>query len=191
MAAHDRRVRRTRRAILDAFLSLVEANGYEKTTVQDILDRADVGRSTFYAHYRDKEALLLASFDDMQKELRSDIDARAPADQPIDIALPAVLVFGHAYRYQGVVRALHRTPAGKTVMQYLHEIISGVLADNLGPQEGANGSELPVEVVAEFYAAAAIGLLRWWIDHDFRHGPTWLATTYRQIAARGARTTAQ
>jgi hypothetical protein len=76
-------------------------------------------------------------------------------------------------------------------MQYLHEIIGGVLADNLGPQQDANGSELPVEVVAEFYAAAAIGLLRWWIDNDFRHGPTWLATTYRQIAARGAPTTAQ
>jgi len=191
LAAYDRRVRRTRRAILDAFLSLVEANGYEKTTVQDILDRADVGRSTFYAHYRDKEALLLASFDNMQKELRSEIDTLAPAGQSIDIALPAVLVFEHAYRYKGVVRALCGTPAGKTVMQYLHEIIGGVLADNLGPQQDANGSELPVEVVAEFYAAAAIGLLRWWIDHDFRHGPTWLATTYRQIAARGARTTAQ
>ena len=186
MAEHDRRVRRTRSALTDAFLALVVQKGYDKVTVQDILNRADIGRSTFYAHYRDKEALLLASFDDMQKELRSEIDTLAPAGQSIDIALPAVLVFEHAYRYKGVVRALCGTPAGKTVMQYLHEIIGGVLADNLGPQQGANGSELPVEVVAEFYTAAALGVLTWWVDHDFCHGPTWLTTTYRQLATHGA-----
>ena len=61
----DRRVRRTRKLLQDAFISLVIEKGYEKTTIQDILDRADVGRSTFYVHYRDKEALLTANFDAM------------------------------------------------------------------------------------------------------------------------------
>src|ERR1700741_782405 len=61
-AAQDRRVRRTRAALRDAFLALVSEKGYEKITIQDILDRADVGRSTFYVHYRAKEALLIALF---------------------------------------------------------------------------------------------------------------------------------
>jgi AcrR family transcriptional regulator len=186
LTENDRRVRRTRRALIDAFLCLVEEKGYEKTTVQDILDRADVGRSTFYAHYRDKEAVLLASFDDMQKDLRSEIDARAPAGQSLDIALPAMLVFGHVYNHKRVVRALCGKQAGNTVMQYLHGLIGELLAENLGPQPGPNGSDVPAEVVAEFYAAAALGLLTWWIDHDFCHGPSWLATTYKQIAAHGA-----
>ena len=55
----------------DAFLALVIEKGYEKTTIQDILDRADVGRSTFYAHFRDKEALLMASFDGMSRPARA------------------------------------------------------------------------------------------------------------------------
>jgi AcrR family transcriptional regulator len=63
VAEPDRRVRRTRSALIDAFLGLVVEKGYEKITVQDILDRADIGRSTLYAHYRDKEALLLACFE--------------------------------------------------------------------------------------------------------------------------------
>jgi hypothetical protein len=64
--------------------------------------------------------------------------------------------------------------------------IGQLLADGLGPQLRANGSDMPVDVVAEFYTAAALGLLTWWIDHDFRHGPTWLSTTYRQLATHGA-----
>ena len=49
--AGDRRVRRTRKLLHDAFLALVLEKGYEKTTIQDILDRADVGRSTFYGPF--------------------------------------------------------------------------------------------------------------------------------------------
>jgi AcrR family transcriptional regulator len=164
---------------------VVGVKGYEKTTVQDILTRADIGRSTFYAHYRDKEAVLLASFDDMQKELRARIDARAPAGQSLDIALSAILVFEHAYRYRPVVRALCGTQAGNTVMRYLHRLIAEPLAEHFGAQHATNGSDPPAEVVAEFYAAAAIGLLTWWIDHDFCCGPTWLATTYTQMANHG------
>ncbi len=50
----DRRVQRTRRLFLDALVSLIQENGYEAITVQDILDRADLGRSTFYAHFRSR-----------------------------------------------------------------------------------------------------------------------------------------
>src|ERR1700739_3920091 len=72
-AARERGVRRTRKLLHDAFLELVIEKGYEKTTIQDILDRADVGRSTFYVHYRDKEALLMASFDEMRDQLEGEL----------------------------------------------------------------------------------------------------------------------
>ena len=55
----DRRVRRTRNALIDALLELIAERGYDRTTVQDILDRANVGRSTFYTHFYNKEDLFL------------------------------------------------------------------------------------------------------------------------------------
>jgi AcrR family transcriptional regulator len=188
MAERDRRVRRTRGAFIDAFLSLVVQKGYEKITVHDIIDRADIGRSTFYAHYRDKEALLLACFDDMQQQLRSEIAAHASTGRSIDPARPAALVFGHAYRNQRVYRALCGKQGGNTVQRHLHGLIGALLVENLGPQLGAPGSKMHAEVVAEFYTAAALGLLTWWIDNNFCHGPTWIATTYRQLAAYGLST---
>ena len=54
----DRRISKTKKAIYQAFLQLLNAKGYETTTVQDIIDLADVGRSTFYCHYESKELLL-------------------------------------------------------------------------------------------------------------------------------------
>ena len=56
----DRRVRRTRHALQHAMVDLVLEKGYERVSVADVTERADVGRSTFYAHYRDKEDLFLS-----------------------------------------------------------------------------------------------------------------------------------
>ena len=54
----DRRISKTKKAIYQAFLQFLNEKGYESTTVQDIINLADVGRSTFYCHYESKELLL-------------------------------------------------------------------------------------------------------------------------------------
>src|SRR5246500_180928 len=161
-AAQDRRVRRTRAALRDAFIALVLEKGYEKTTIQDILDRADVGRSTFYVHFRDKEALLTSSFDGMGDQLEhglADIDAASP----VDVTLPAALLFEHAYRNQRVYRALCGHQGGALVQRYLRRLIGDLLRKHLRPQFTHAGADVPAEVAAEFYASAALGLLVWWI----------------------------
>lgn len=58
MTAQDRRITKTRKAIYNAFLQLLNLKDYETITVQEIIDLADVGRSTFYSHYESKELLL-------------------------------------------------------------------------------------------------------------------------------------
>jgi AcrR family transcriptional regulator len=180
--AGDRRVRRTRKLLHDAFLALVLEKGYEKTTIQDILDRADVGRSTFYVHFRDKEALLTASFDGMRDQLEhqlTDIDATSP----VDVTLPAALLYEHAYRNQRVYRALCGRQGGALVQRYLRRLIGDLLRKHLRPHVAR--VDVPPEVAAEFYTSAALGLLVWWIDHDFCNGPNWLTSTYRTLATPG------
>ena len=181
-AVGDRRVRRTRKLLHDAFLALVLEKGYEKTTIQDILDRADVGRSTFYVHFRDKEALLTASFDGMRDQLEhqlADIDATSP----VDVTLPAALLYEHAYRNQRVYRALCGRQGGALVQRYLRRLIGDLLRKHLRPH--VSRADVPTEVAAEFYTSAALGLLVWWIDHDFCNGPAWLTSTYRTLATPG------
>jgi AcrR family transcriptional regulator len=180
-APPDRRVRRTRKMLHDAFIALAIEKGYEKTTIQDILDRADVGRSTFYAHYRDKAALLTTSFDDMHEQLQRQL-ADVPATTPIDVALPAALLFEHAYRNQRVYRALCGHQGGAVVQRHLRSLIGDLLRKHLRPEFRGGDTEVPADIAAEFYTSAALGLLVWWIAHDFCNGPTWLAATYRALA---------
>jgi AcrR family transcriptional regulator len=185
MAQHDRRVRRTRRLLIEALIALIMEKGYSKITVQDILDRADIGRSTFYAHFRDREALLVACFDNVRDELRREIDAHTPSASPPDPARPAAAIFAHAQRRRPVYRALCGKQGGAIVVEHLHGLVRGLLEDHLQPHLAAAGSGMPVEVVAEFHASATIGLLSWWVEHDFPYGPSRLTEMYRRLATPG------
>lgn len=180
-SARDRRVRRTRKLLHSAFLELVVEKGYDKITIQEILDRADVGRSTFYVHFRDKEALLTASFDDMRDQLEEAL-AAIPLAEAVDVTLPATLLFEHAHRHQQVYRALCGRHGGDVVQRHLRHLIGDVLRKHLRPQFASAAPAVPADVAAEFYTSATLGLLAWWIDHDFCNGPQWLTATYRTLA---------
>src|SRR2546430_13862143 len=70
----DRRIRRTRDRLGDALLELVKEKGFDAVTVQEVLDRAQVGRSTFYAHYRDKDDLFFSDLEEFLEAMGSLID---------------------------------------------------------------------------------------------------------------------
>lgn len=184
MAGDDRRVRRTRRLLTEAFIALVLETGYERITVQDILDRADIGRSTFYAHFRDKQALLEACFDDMRDQFQTALETMKP-EVPSDPAGPASVLFAHAYQHRNVYEALCGKQGGTVVHRYLHRLIGDLLREHLRPHLAAADSGLPADMVAEYYTSATLGLLIWWIDQGFRFGPARMAAMHHHLAAPG------
>jgi AcrR family transcriptional regulator len=115
-APEDRRVRRTRRLLREALLGLLRERGYDRVTVQDVLDRADLGRATFYAHFRDKDDLLLSAFGEVREALRQHLAAFArawrggpgagPSAGPGAGLAGARALFEHAAGQRGLYRAL-------------------------------------------------------------------------------------
>jgi AcrR family transcriptional regulator len=181
----DRRVRRTRRNLADALIALIVERGYDRITVQDILDRADVGRSTFYAHFRDKDALLLSGFDELRDDLRRDMDSLTPGEMPDDPAHPVSVVFRHAYNHRPIYRALCGRQGGNVIDGHLRAMFGTLLGDHLRPHLAAAGSSLPAAIVAEFYASALIGVLKWWVNDDFPYSPHEVAAAYGALAGPG------
>jgi AcrR family transcriptional regulator len=137
--------------------------------VQDILDHAAVGRTTFYAHFRDKEALLAVTFDALREQFAREPGGRGPTGPE----RAARLIFQHVHRNGRFYRAVW----GQAARRHLHRMVRELLGDPAQP------AEVPAELTAEFHAGAILGLLRWWIDHDFPHGPEWLAGTYCALAS--------
>jgi AcrR family transcriptional regulator len=82
----DRRVQKTRKLLQDALIELVGEKGYESITIQEILDKANVGRSTFYAHFQDKDQLLHSILDRLDELF----------DQHEKLVLDAMKTVGHA-----------------------------------------------------------------------------------------------
>ena len=181
----DRRVRRTRRNLAEALIGLILERGYEAITVQDILDRADIGRSTFYAHFRDKDALLLSCFDDLREDLRRDLDAMTPGVAPHDPAQPSIVVFAHAYQHRRIYRALCGRHGGTIVYRHLHALVAAALRAHLAPHLAASGSPIPADAIAEFYTSGLLGILTWWVDQGFPHGPVHVAQMYGAMANPG------
>jgi len=138
----------------------VVAKRYASITVQDLLDRADVGRSTFYAHYRGKDDLLLTSFAAML-----DMMDRSLGDGPGDRVAPVAELFRHVGASVKFHRALSRTH----MLDRLYWAGADSLSGAIEPRLAARGSlptsaSAPVAVQARALSGALFAMLRWWVD---------------------------
>ena len=73
----DRRIQRTKKHLSDAFIALILEKGYEAVTIQDIIDKANVGRSTFYAHFESKEQLLFSGHQHLSDALLNTMNEKS------------------------------------------------------------------------------------------------------------------
>lgn len=159
----------------DALFALIFEKSYDRVTVQDVLDRADVGRSTFYAHFRDKEALLLAAFDSLSEDLRGELGTVA------DPARPAEALFRFAYARRQAFRALCGKQGGEVVQRHLRRLLTELLMAHVR----LGVPEVPAEVVVEFCTSTTLGLLGWAVDNGFPRDAAWLTSAYRRLVEPG------
>lgn len=124
MQQEDRRIQKTKKLLADSLAQLMEEKEFEAITIQDIIDRANVGRSTFYTHYESKEKLLLNNIN-FQRELIH-YTGDDPA-QPMGINL--TYLFHHLAEYGNIVRGIYGTPVHTQMADhFIAIIVSKVLA---------------------------------------------------------------
>jgi AcrR family transcriptional regulator len=189
-AATDRRVRRTRELLRRALLSLIQEKGYDRITVQDILDRADIGRSTFYAHYRDKDDLLRAGFEDIRAALAAERDAAEKgATRTVELLQPMLVVFQHVGEHRRFWASLSRMGGADLVTRILRESISDLVREHLRSQfPDAKVNQTQREAAIQFVTGACMGLLIWWLDNDVVPYPAEeIHSIFGRLAAQGVR----
>ncbi|WP_233434661.1 TetR/AcrR family transcriptional regulator [Nocardia yamanashiensis] len=147
-------MRRTRLALHRALIELMSAGPYERITVQDIIDRADVGRSTFYAHYRDKDDLLLVSCTEHVRAIVAEGMAAQPADR--SLLAPVAILFRLAGEHPQVYNPLVGPRANATVLRAVRRMYADLLTEHLGPRLGLPPRELAATVT--FLSWGLLGL---------------------------------
>ncbi|UFS95676.1 TetR/AcrR family transcriptional regulator [Nocardia huaxiensis] len=137
-------MRRTRAALHRALIELMQDRHYDRITVQDIIDRADVGRSTFYAHYRDKDDLLLVSCTEHVRAVLSEELSRYRGAVPL--LAPVAILFRLVGEHTEIYRPLIGQRANATVLRAVRQMYADLLADHLGPRLDLDPSDLDATV---------------------------------------------
>ena len=154
----DRRVQRTRRTLREALVALTLERGWDDTSVQDVCDRADVGRSTFYTHFADKEELLLSGFDDLRQELRGHQVAAAPDRRVLGFAR---VLIEHAHANLRLFRAVIGKRSGLAVQRHFRQVVIDLVREDLAGHAPPGPRR---EAAVHYLAGAFFDVVIWWLD---------------------------
>jgi AcrR family transcriptional regulator len=186
-AKADRRSQRTRRQISAALVELMLEMRYDDITVQDIIDRANIGRSTFYAHYLDKDDLLVSDFTRMLDTLREQIESSEAGGSFI---APGVgLFFQHVHDHSRLYRALVRGGGLDLLYKKGHAHLRHNIARHLQAHLPAEHTAAPLQLVADYAAGALLTMMKWWLDNDMPYSPEQMDGLFQQLVAPGVRAT--
>lgn len=161
--AEDRRVLRTRQALGTALVDLMRARKFDDISVQQVLDRAGVGRATFYAHFRNKHDLLLSDAERYFESLERNFLAHTDTSRRL---APVAELFGHVAEYDHFRRALEQSSLREPVYDLLTGYLARIIARRMGDAYPvAPAAVLPTAATARVFAAALVEMMRWWLDH--------------------------
>jgi AcrR family transcriptional regulator len=186
----DRRIQRTQQLLRTALMALIQEKGFEALSVQDIIDRANVGRATFYAHFDNKDDLLASGIEELGVSLRErQRQAMATAIRPDDrlFAFSRAL-FLHANEHRTVFRAMVGKRSGAVIQQLFHKLLVDLVRDEVKVMLPAGRTaEAPTEAIAQFIGGGLFGLLLWWSNGKMRMRVDEVDAAFRRLAIPAVR----
>jgi AcrR family transcriptional regulator len=179
----DARVRRTRDALGDALVALMQEKPFDTITVQDVLDRAKVGRSTFYAHYSDKDDLLMSDAEEFFESISNVLSVRGDKS---DRVFPVREFFSHVTEAKQFVDALVSAGKFHDNMELAHGLFARGIERRLSelPRgQGIVAAERPA--IAFAHAGTLLSLLKWWVDRGMRQPPAEMDQLFHKMVWKG------
>jgi AcrR family transcriptional regulator len=174
-----RQVNRTKLALRQALLALIARKGYDRITVQELVERADVGRATFYSHYADKDDVLRENLTALGDHIRDQINKGAERG-PLAFSLP---LLRHVEEVQPMFTALLGAKGSPTVRQLFLDVLAGLIAEGL--PDGAGDLPAPRSAVVGFLAAGFLAVARWWVVEAPQQNAGEVHKIYLRLAAGG------
>lgn len=186
--ALDRRIQKTLQHLQNALAELIAEKDYEDITIQDILDRANVGRSTFYAHFENKDQLLRSILTRLNEEFEAGIrrlsaEHASFEDNSADMPLRVVQFVEQNRRlFQAMLGKQRPGVASNPLYDYLYTVTWEHHRQMIQMQ---HGDPVRLEVAAHYYTSAFIGALMWWLERDLIYSAEEFSQLLNQFALPG------
>ena len=184
----DRRSKRTRQLVNSAMLELLSEKDYEAITVQDILERAGIGRTTFYSHYYDKEDVHASMLEQMLEGMHQQLSLKQDGQGIV----PSLDLFQHIQQQPKHFRAIAGGQSGERLWEGMQTMLRKIIEQALvAASENASSPSIPLSVTAIYLSGAFLNLLKWWLKSGMPYSPEEMDQFFRQLALPGVWATLQ
>ncbi len=192
----DRRILKSKKALRDALSELIQEKGYDAVSVEEITQRANVGRATFYLHYKDKEELLLEEVNEMAKdrvqalskipisvwEARDNLVESFADNQPM---MPLQQIFEHAAENAGLYRVLLKGESSPRLAERIRRIVATSINEISEARQQRDPTpvtlQVPVDMLAAYFSGALLSSLTWWLDQEQPPSPSEMTRMFQSL----------
>jgi AcrR family transcriptional regulator len=180
----DRRAQATREALLDALFALIEERGYERLTIQNLLDRANVGRATFYAHFESKDALLACSVARLRAGL---VQAwKATSGQRLGFTLP---LFQHLAGARRIYLMAIVRENEMSVERHIRQMLQDLVREDLATRRSLGQGDASVDLAMHYVVGALWSTIVWWMDSSSPLPPEKVNALFQRLTFPGLNVT--
>jgi len=173
-------VRRTKTSLHNALIGLAREKPYPSIAVKEILDRADVGKSTFYTHFRDKDDLLESGIQEILRSIPDQPLSGKPFERIVVFSLPVLKHIDEHLRAAGPKMKRE----GRVIMhRHMQHVLTTSIADELARMTQGPNAHMPRDLIARHVASTFVLALNWWVESDPALRPEEVNVYFRDLVA--------
>ena len=183
----DRRQKKTREAIFQAFGSLLSKKSYSRVTVQEIIDRANVGRSTFYAHFETKDDLLRELCSDLFGHVFSPVlmsekthDFSQAAENPENIITH---ILYHLKDNEKNIIGILNGESGNIFLQFFRPYVNELVKSRILGNRKPGIRNLPDDFLLNHISGSFMNMIQWWIRNGLKRPPEEMTSFFEAVVA--------
>jgi AcrR family transcriptional regulator len=173
-------VRRTKASLHNALIGLAREKPYPSIAVKEILDRANVGKSTFYTHFRDKDDLLESGIQEILRSIQNQRFSGKPLERIVAFSLPVLKHIDEHRRAAGPKMKRE----GRVIMhRHMQHVLTTLIADELARMTLGPNAQMPRDLIARHVASTFVLVLNWWVESDPALTPEDIDDYFRDLVA--------
>ena len=176
----DPRVKRTRRLLRDALVSLILKKDFASITIREITERAEVAYITFYRHYESLDQLLMEVLDEGLVELMTHIEALARQSDPSSLETEGRLIFEYIEQKADLFRILLKSQSVTRIRKKVVSNISTIFQKSCVPLERL-GNQVTINMASNHIATSLLSLIEWWLENNMKPSPIEMGKVYKSL----------
>jgi len=166
MAKSDRRVQRTRELLQKTLIELMDERAYESITIQEIVDRANIGRTAFYLHYHNKDELFMSCHEAIVSQFHLGLFHPLSREELLSSEIPPEMnsAYHHLEEGRALLYPIFQGKDSQLILRKIRDRSAREIQANLRASFDEADSIIPLDMLANYLAGAQIAFMQWWLE---------------------------